>query len=311
MSEMGTGPSGGRGRQWTMQAIGSSLGDASRNRVVAVLKTLAGARQGAGTVAEVAHDARNVVAALSLYCDLVAEPGVLGEGFGHYAGELRLLAAASRSLVEKLTRMDGSRSFAGEGPGDLLGVRQPTDTILERAGNAAARLPGDSIENLQQELVANRNLLDAIAGLGVRVSVRTKGGARPVRLVSEDLTRILVNLVKNAAEAMHSAGAIEITLRELPRGHGEEPAVALLVEDTGPGIPAEQLDRIFEPGFTTNPEAQSAPGGGWVAAHRGLGLSITRSIVEQAGGRIDAANRAGGGAQFRLELPVRRPREAR
>ena len=294
-----------------MQAMGSSLGDVGRNRVVAVLKTLAGARQGAGTVAEVAHDARNVVAALSLYCDLVAEPGVLGEGFGHYAGELRLLAAASRSLVEKLTRMDGSRSFAGEGPGDLRGVRQPTDTILERAGSAAARLPGDPIENLQQELVANRNLLDAIAGLGVSVSVRTEGGARPVRLVSEDLTRILVNLVKNAAEAMHSAGAIEITLREEPGAHRDESAVVLLVEDTGPGIPAALLGRVFEPGYTTHCDAESAPGGGWVAARRGLGLSITRSIVEQAGGSIDAANRPEGGTQFRLELPVRWPRESR
>src|SRR6185437_10432978 len=215
------------------------LGEADRDRVVAVLKTLAGVRQGAGTVAEVAHDARNVVAALSLYCDLVAEPGVLGEGYGHYAGELRLLAAASRRLVEKLTLMDASQNFAAGEVKDLLEMRLPSNTNPERAESPAGRLPGDPIENLQQELLANRNLLDAIAGIGVSVSVRTEGGARPVRLASEDLTRILVNLVKNAAEAMHSAGAIEITLREMPRAHGDESAVALLVEDTGPGISLE------------------------------------------------------------------------
>jgi len=294
-----------------MQTMESGLGDAGRNRVVAVLKTLAGVRQGAGTVAEVAHDARNVVAALSLYCDLIAEPGVLGEGFGNYAGELRLLAAASRRLVEKLTLMDASQGFAGERPGDLPGARQPMETMPERVGSAAPRLPGDPIENLQQELLANRNLLDAIAGLDVNVSVRTEGGARPVRLASEDLTRVLVNLVKNAAEAMHSAGAIEITLRELPHAHADESAVVLLVEDTGPGIPTEALEQVFEPGFTTHSEAQSASTDKWPGAHRGLGLSITRSILEQAGGRIEAANRTGGGAQFRLELPVRRLRGAR
>ncbi len=294
-----------------MQAMESNLGEAGRNRVVAVLKTLAGVRQGAGTVAEVAHDARNVVAALSLYCDLVAEPGVLGEGYGHYAGELRLLAAASRRLVEKLTLMDASKSFVGDGPDDLLGVHLASDTSFERTGNAAFRQPGDPIENLQHELLANRNLLDAIAGMGVSLSVRTEGGARPVRLASEDLTRILVNLVKNAAEAMHSAGAIEITLREEPGARRDESAVALLVEDTGPGIPAEMLERIFEPGFTTRSEGQSASTDRWPGAHRGLGLSITRSILEQAGGQIEAANRPGGGTQFRLELPVRRPRGTR
>jgi len=294
-----------------MQAMESNLGEADRDRVVAVLKTLAGVRQGAGTVAEVAHDARNVVAALSLYCDLVAEPGVLGEGYGHYAGELRLLAAASRRLVEKLTLMDASQNFAAGEVKDLLEMRLPSNTNPERAESPAGRLPGDPIENLQQELLANRNLLDAIAGIGVSVSVRTEGGARPVRLASEDLTRILVNLVKNAAEAMHSAGAIEITLREMPRAHGDESAVALLVEDTGPGISLELLDRIFEPGFTTRTEAQSVSTDRWPGAHRGLGLSITRSILEQAGGRIEAANRPGGGAQFRLELPVRRPRGTR
>jgi signal transduction histidine kinase len=294
-----------------MQAMESNLGEADRKRVVAVLNTLAGVRQGAGTLGEVAHDARNVVAALSLYCDLVAEPGVLGEGHGHYAGELRLLSAASRRLVEKLTLMDATESFAGGEPRDLLGARLPVETMPERAASAAGRLPGDPIENLQQELLANRNLLDAIAGLGVSVSVRTEGGARPVRLASEDFTRILVNLVKNAAEAMRSAGAIEMTLRETPHSHGGGPAVVLLIDDAGPGIPAEALERIFEPGFTSHSEAESASAGGWPAAHRGLGLSITRSIVEQAGGSIEAANRPQGGAQFRLELPVRRPRGAR
>ena len=58
------------------------------------------------TVAEVAHDARNMVTALGLYCDLLEEPGVLANPFAHYGSELRLVAAASRRLVEKLVAID-------------------------------------------------------------------------------------------------------------------------------------------------------------------------------------------------------------
>ena len=54
------------------------------------------------SLAEVAHDARNMVTALGLYCDLLEEPGVLAVPFAHYGSELRLVVAASRRLVEKL-----------------------------------------------------------------------------------------------------------------------------------------------------------------------------------------------------------------
>ena len=67
---------------------------------------------------------------------------------------------------------------------------------------------------------------------------------------------------------------------------------ALTVEDNGPGIPAEALEKIFDSGYTTRAGRTPARQRGWPAAHRGLGLAITRSIVEAAGGRIRAANRA-------------------
>ena len=79
--------------------------------------------------------------------------------------------------------------------------------------------------------------------------------------------------------------------------------MVLAVEDTGAGIPEELLDRVFQPGFTTR---ATAPSGAWTSGgRRGLGLAITRSIVEAAGGTVHAENRAGGGARFVIELPVR------
>jgi signal transduction histidine kinase len=146
--------------------------------------------------------------------------------------------------------------------------------------------------------MANRNLLSALAGPGVALAVEAEGGALPVRISGEDLTRILVNLVKNASESMAGTGRIQIVLSERTGILGKPGWLHLAIEDSGPGIPSNALETIFASGYTTH------PGGG--ASHRGLGLSITRSIVEAAGGRIAAANRGNGGACFEIELPVTR-----
>jgi signal transduction histidine kinase len=129
----------------------------------------------------------------------------------------------------------------------------------------------------------------------------------------------LVNLVKNAAEAMPGGGRIYICLGEMsPRNQGSvergenQPrdldnangaTLALTVEDNGPGIPEEALEKVFVSGYTTRVR-EDAKNIGWPLSHRGLGLAIVRSMVEKAGGRIAAANRAQGGARFTLELPV-------
>src|SRR5664279_2546086 len=88
---------------------GAGLGRAERKPVEAALEGLAAIGCQGENVAEVAHDARNMVTALGLYCDLLEEPGVLAVPFAHYGSELRLVAAASRQLVEKLVTLDASR----------------------------------------------------------------------------------------------------------------------------------------------------------------------------------------------------------
>jgi len=77
-----------------------------RRRVESGVETLAILRSDSENLAEVAHDARNMVTALELYCDLLQEPGVLATAYLHYGNELRLVSAASRRLVEKLMNLD-------------------------------------------------------------------------------------------------------------------------------------------------------------------------------------------------------------
>lgn len=317
-----------------------------RHRVESVVQTLATLHNEGESVAEIAHDARNMVTALGLYCDLLEEPGVLAPAFAHYGGELRLVAAASRRLVEKLVALDeppavnpsfwrGDAPATGQWP-----ARLPLAAATARNGGWDP-MPSAPVANLAAELLATRNLLAALAGPSIALTVDAEGGALPALISGEDLTRVLVNLVKNAVEAMPSGGRIQIALHEqipgeqTPAGRvlsgqaaresdrcqptGEEKSgqdshenagrwLALAVEDSGPGIPADALEKIFASGYTGHAPGAGDAGMG-AAAHRGLGLAITRSIVENAGGRIHAENRARGGARMVIDLPAEEARK--
>ena len=101
------------------------------------------------------------------------------------------------------------------------------------------------------------------------------------------LRQVFINLLTNAIHATGSGGKIAITLKRV----GEE--VALTLKDTGQGIPKENLERVFEPFFSTK-----SPGQG-----TGLGLFVTRSIIEKLGGAIEVESQLGHGTSFQIKLP--------
>lgn len=103
------------------------------------------------------------------------------------------------------------------------------------------------------------------------------------------LEQVLVNLIGNALQAMKAVPAPQLTLG----AHKGQQQVIISVADNGPGIPEEHLGHIFEPFFTTK-----APGSGL-----GLGLSISSRIMDDLGGKLQAANQPGGGARFTITLP--------
>ena len=278
------------------------LGAIEQKRVDHVVKILSAVTTGGEGIAEIAHDARNMVTALDLYCDLLQEPGVLGLPFAHYGGELRLVAAASRRLVEKLLSIETPHTAAGSGNEATTNAGQidPFRTT-GRHVHQWKSIPAHPIRNLAEELLANRSLLASLAGRSVALTMDAQGGAAPVRMTGEDLTRILVNLVKNAAEAMSEVGRIHISLWESSGEQADCRWLTLSVEDNGPGLSSTALDSIFE-SRETKPHAKEVIE--WPHRQHGLGLSITRSIVEAAGGRIHAANRDPAGACFLIELPV-------
>lgn len=107
--------------------------------------------------------------------------------------------------------------------------------------------------------------------------------------VSGNLSRIFVNLIGNALDALHHQGQLQLTTRFV------EGNVFVEVEDNGPGIPPEILDKIFEPEFSTKKSGEGT----------GLGLWITKSEVERMGGRITVESEVGKFTRFRVTLPRR------
>ena len=127
------------------------------------------------------------------------------------------------------------------------------------------------------------------SGLADQIKVDIRNDAT-VNGSDEDLTRIVTNLIENAIT--HGKPPIEIS-NEHAEGSG---TVVITVADSGPGIPTDRLDRVFDR-FYRGDEARSAGG-------TGLGLAISRGLAIQHGATLVAANRPGGGAVFTLTLPT-------
>jgi PAS domain S-box-containing protein len=125
---------------------------------------------------------------------------------------------------------------------------------------------------------------------GLNVKTRLDSRLPLAPLDATQIQQALVNLIKNAMQAMTKGGTLT-----LQTGQGSD-GVWMSVADTGGGIPQEQINRIFEPFYTTKKKGS------------GLGLMIVQRIVRAHGGRIDLESHVGRGSTFRIWLPLHEPR---
>lgn len=130
-----------------------------------------------------------------------------------------------------------------------------------------------------------------IADAGATVDKSYAEELPPIYGVEGQLHQVFINLITNACHAMpQGAGRLWVETAEGGEGHLE-----VRITDNGRGIPEDQVDKIFEPFFSTKGEGKGT----------GLGLSIVRNIVEQHGGNIAVRSQAGGGTTFAVRLPCK------
>lgn len=261
------------------------------------------------------HDARNLLGALSIYCDLLSRPGVLKPEHLHYADDLRLVSTRSGALLERLLDQATGRAedtplcaFPGPGPKPIALRR-----VVERCSG----------------------LLTGVAG-GTAVAIRYGEAADvPVRIAEESLERILVNLVRNAAAAVTTRELSCSTVRAWPDvparpAHiaalsraraacaAELPApicisvgvltnrvgdprpwpfrrVRLTVEDAGCGMTSVQLERLQC--------GNRAPARG----SHGIGFRVVQELVASSNGDLRVLSTPGQGTCVQIELPVAAP----
>jgi signal transduction histidine kinase len=173
-------------------------------------------------------------------------------------------------------------------------------------------LPAVPVTDAAEELRHLQPLLAAIAGPAIQLSVATMPCAGRTALAVEDLTRILINLVRNSADAIPTGGHIRITAQyddgfsfldynNANDIFGPPRSVVITVADDGPGVPESRREQIFETGYSTrhnHGDDRLAP------RRRGLGLSIVRNLVDAAGGTVRLAPQQQRGARFDIQLPI-------
>jgi signal transduction histidine kinase len=214
-----------------------------------------------------------------------------------------LVASISHELLQPITaatvNAKASLRWLEHDPPDLTRVRQGTQKIVE-----SGKLAGEIIDRLRslykkappkRELVAINEVVGEMAGMlrsearrhEVLISTDLKDDL-PMTLADRvQLQQVLMNLMLNGIEAMSDTGGV-LTVKSKVGAQG---LIQISVNDTGPGLPPDKADELFVSFFTTKPQGS------------GMGLPISKSIVEAHGGRIWASNNGERGATFHFTLP--------
>lgn len=202
-----------------------------------------------------AHEIRNPLASLELFAELIEKDT---EQRDEWISNLR---AGIRSLAGTVNNV---LSFHGSGALELVSI--DLTAVIGRAVQFARPLA-------DQAAVALNWVADAS-------QARVMGNESAIQ-------QVVLNLISNAIRHTPAGGTVAVTLEEAAADR-----IRVVFTDTGSGIRADQIERIFEPGFSGSGDSS------------GLGLAVCERIMTQHGGRISVCNRATSGAQFTLDFPA-------
>jgi signal transduction histidine kinase/PAS domain-containing protein len=222
-----------------------------------------------------------------------------------FTAAAQMAAALAHELNQPLTAVVNSvntakRLLARGDRASLLIAQEVTGEAAEQALRASAIIHGlrqlvdrsktkrtmEVLPTMIEE--AGALVLSSIAPVAVRLRFEFDDNARRVSVNRGQIQQVIVNLIRNAVEAMADQESREITLTTSAL---DDETIEIAVADIGPGIPGELADQLFKPFVSSKHDGM------------GLGLSISRSIIEAHNGQLIAAPNPGGGTIFRFTLP--------
>ncbi len=215
--------------------------------------------------AGLAHEVKNPLAVIQLGVDFLS----------------RMTPPENRDAIETIQEMGDAVQRADTVIKGLLNFsRSEKLTLVAMDLNA---LIEDSLVLVRHEFSKNRIALEKDLAAGLP----------KVGLDQGKVKQVLINMFMNAVQAMGTDGSLSVKTFIEPGTPGQ--SVGILIEDTGSGIPVDKLDKLFEPFFTTKP----------VGSGTGLGLSVSKNIIEMHGGSIKIGNRTGArGVVVTIKFPV-------
>jgi len=251
----------------------------------------------AGTIASAVQNSRlhkQVLEALGrineqqrelLQSEKLAGIGALAAGVAHEINNQLTGIMGMAEAVQRVADVEKARQMGKE----IVSLAESATSITRDLQNYARIAP-----EMKTEPVVIEEVLDDVlrlakhSGLLKKVKVnRTKGETTYIMAEASRLRQTFLNLISNAVQAMDQVGEINISTGM------DEGWVCVRLEDSGPGVPEQDRDRIFEPFYTTKKEGEGT----------GLGLTIVRNILSRFGGTITCENRPEGGAAFTVYLP--------
>jgi len=245
--------------------------------------------------ASVAHEIGNPLNALHIHLQLMEREirKIAGAGERKHVGANSVGLARVRSTVrteESVAEEVGRKleQYIGVAKGEINRLDYIVTQFLHALRPTPPQLKPASLNLVVQKTL--ELLQPELENRGLHVKTRLARQLPDAPLDSQQMQQVLVNLVKNAIQAMTKGGTLTIQTGETSEG------VWVSVMDTGGGIPQEQINRIFEPFYTTKKKGS------------GLGLMIVQRIVRAHGGRIELESQVGRGTTFRIWLPLHEPK---
>jgi two-component system, NtrC family, sensor kinase len=226
--------------------------------------------------------------------DKLSSIGLLAAGVAHEVNTPLAVISTYAQMLAKQVAEDSQKSLILEKIAkQTFRASEIVNSLLNFSRTSTTSYGGVSVNKVVQETLSLLEHQFTKAGIQIRTDLDPE-----VPLVHGNggkLQQVFLNLFLNARDAMGTGGTLEV------HSWAEGLGVRVEVSDTGHGIAPENLHRIYDPFFTTKGAKKGT----------GLGLSVTYGIIQEHGGSIEVSNRRGGGATFRVELPLAVPGSVR